>query len=161
MRLVLALVLALTMFVGVGTRVARLDGGVGRGVWSVEQLHVIQMIYEEAEFWGLRDEDRDLLLRVAFRETGFGLDRTGDWNGERDLSIGIFQFHEGGVWWSTPCAPYGLGARWDDRMNVHCAAWAFNKGMQSHWRPWERVRWLASVPPDPRKGTDVNGKYER
>jgi hypothetical protein len=144
----LALLLALALSASLGVRAARTDGD-----WTPAQLEVIQMIYEEAEYWGLRDVDRDLMLRIAYRETGFGLDITGDHNGQRDLSIGVFQFHERGVWWSTPCAAYGLAARWDNRMNIHCACYAANRGMLSHWRPWEQVRWLATVPPDPRKGT--------
>lgn len=121
---------------------AQADGG-----WTADQLRVIGKIYAEAERWGLRDEDRDLLLRIAYRETGFGLNRSGD----HGTSVGIFQWHFGGVWQSTPCfTEYGWAGRWVEDADIDCAAWAFNRGLQSHWYPWLRVRWLVVVPPDPR-----------
>lgn len=145
-----ALLLALALFATLGGRAAAQGGQ-----WTLAQLETIRMIYEEAEFWGLRDADRDLMLRIAYRETAFGLDITGDHNGERNLSIGVFQWREGGVWLSTPCyREYGWAGRWIKRADIHCAAYAFNRGMMSHWYPWLTVRWLDIVPPDPRKVTN-------
>ena len=83
---------------------------------TAAQWRVVARIYEYADFYGLRDEDRDLLLHVAYRETGFGLDRQGDYDPmlNRYLSIGVFQWREGGVWLSTPCYPeYGYAGRWN------------------------------------------------
>jgi hypothetical protein len=141
--LIVALGLALT-YVGV----TRADSG-----YSPDQWRVIARIYEYADFYGLRDDTRDLMLRIAYRETQFGVDRTGDydaWLG-RDLSIGVFQWREGGVWTATPCmAEYGYAGRWNEEADVACAAWAFRWGYESHWRPGEHVRWLAVVPSDPR-----------
>jgi hypothetical protein len=151
LKVVYALLLALVLLASAESGVARADG------WTPAQLRVIQIIYEEAEYWGLRDADRDLMLRIAYRETGFGADITGDHNGQRNLSIGVFQWHEGGLWQSTPCfREYGWAGRWIERADIHCAAWAFNRGMQSHWMPSLQVRWLSQVPPDPR----VKGAYE-
>lgn len=136
---ILVIVLALAVVTG---GVAAADGG-----YSAEQVRVIGRIYQYAEFYGLRDEDRDLLLRIAYRETMFGLERVGDGG----FSIGVFQWYRFGVWQSTPCfGEYGWGGRWIEEADVACAAWAFAHGYQSHWRPWVRVRWLVQVPPDPR-----------
>lgn len=120
---------------------------------TAAQWRVVARIYEYADFYGLRDEDRDLLLHVAYRETGFGLDRQGDYDPmlNRYLSIGVFQWREGGVWLSTPCYPeYGYAGRWNEEADVSCAAWAFQAGLQSHWYPALKIRWLVTVPPDPR-----------
>ena len=120
---------------------------------TLSQWRVVARIYEYSDFYGLRDDDRDLLLRVAYRETGYGLQRQGDYDLDlnRYLSIGVFQWREGGVWLSTPCLrEYGYAGRWNEEADVACAAWAFHHGLQSHWYPWLTVRWLPVVPPDPR-----------
>ena len=117
--------------------------------WTPRQTQVIRLIYTYADFYGLRDADRDLLLRVAYRETRFGVNLVGD-DGN---SIGAFQWYRWGVWQSTPCyAEYGWAGRWNLEADVGCAAWAFAHGYQSHWRPWDfpRGSWLMVVPPDPR-----------
>ena len=140
----------LTLLVFLALAVIRVDADSG---YSLAQYVVIGRIYEYADYYGLREVDRDLLLRIAYRETQFGLDRTGDydaWLG-RDLSIGIFQWRENGVWQSTPCyREYGWQGRWNEEADIACAAYAFSRGMQSHWYPELRVRWLAVVPADPR-----------
>lgn len=139
-----ALIGLMVLLVVLGSaRAAAADGG-----YSADQVRVIGRIYQYAEFYGLTQADTELLLRVAYRETAFGVDRVGD---DR-LSVGVFQWHMGGVWRSTPCfAEYGWAGRWVEEADVACAAYAFNRGMQSHWRPDLHVRWLAVVPPDPRR----------
>jgi hypothetical protein len=121
--------------------------------YSYDQYRVIARIYEYSDYYGLTDYHRGLMLRIAYRETGFGLDRTGDFDPQlgRDLSVGVFQWREGGVWLSTPCyREYGLAGRWIEEADVACAAWAFAHNLDSHWYPWLVVRWLRVVPDDPR-----------
>ena len=128
--------------------VVRADGG-----WTPRQTEVIRLIYVYADHYGLRDADRDLLLRVAYRETRFGVNLVGDGG----LSVGVFQWYRFGVWQSTPCmAEYGWNGRWNLEADVSCAAWVFRHGYQSHWRPWDFPpgSWLWVVPSDPRYDED-------
>ena len=136
--------------------VARADGP-ALGTWTRQQWTVIALGYEYADHYGLTETDRDTFIRVLYRESHFGYDKTGDCytlaNGNLYcLSIGVAMMHERGVWWSTPCAALGLQARWDDDVSINCMAWAWNRGMASHWRPWERPasNWLKVLPEDPR-----------
>jgi hypothetical protein len=146
----LALLLALTMFVSIGTRAARADDG----QWTPAQRETIRLWYVYAEFYGLRDVDTELGLRILYRESGFQPYAQGDCYNGYCLSIGPAQLHEFGVYRSTPYyREYGLAGRWIAEVNVASMAWAFNRGMQSHWQPNLRVRWLATVPSDPRKET--------
>ena len=93
--LLLLLLLALTLaWVGGHARATRADGG-----WTPRQTEVIRLIYVYADHYGLRDADRDLLLRVAYRETRFDVSMVGDGG----LSVGVFQWYRFGVWQSTPC----------------------------------------------------------
>lgn len=138
-------VLALSLFVSRQWSVVKADGW----TWTPRQTQVISLIYTYADFYGLRPADRDLLLRVAYRETRFGLNIVGD-GGD---SIGAFQWYRWGVWQSTPCfVEYGWAGRWNLEADVSCAAWAFRHGYQSHWRPWDFPpgSWLAVLPADPR-----------
>ena len=124
--------------------VVKADGG-----WTPRQQEVIGLIYTYADYYGLRPADRDLLLRVAYRETRFGVNVVGDGGN----SVGVFQWYRWGVWQSTPCyVEYGWQGRWNLEADVSCAAWAFSRGYQSHWRPWDfpAGSWLAVVPDDPR-----------
>lgn len=155
MKTLVAAVLAV-LVLAVGWSTALADGGVG---WvdvrefSPDQWDAVARAYQYAEFYGLRDADRDLLLRVLYRETAFCRDITGDHDSVlgRDLSIGCAQWREGGVWLSTPCyQEFGYGGRWIREQDVRCMAWAFGRGMQSHWSPHLTVRWLVVVPSDPR-----------
>lgn len=146
------LVLALLM-----SGVASADGP-NYGGLTLRQWRDVALAYEYTDFYGFRDQDRDDFLRMLYRETLFGYDDTGDCttlpNGNiYCLSIGPAQFHEFGVWWSTPCARLGLAARWDHDANIGCAAWAWSHGYAAHWRPWEHPagRWPAVVPEDPRE----------
>jgi hypothetical protein len=136
--------------------VARADGP-DLGPWTLSQWKVIGLAYEYADHYGLTDADRDLFLGVLYRESHYGYDKTGDcyWRADGSeycLSIGVAMFHEAGVWASTPCARLGLQARWDDDASVNCMAWAWNRGMKSHWRPWEQPasNWPRVLPSDPR-----------
>lgn len=154
-RLFLAVVVLAVLLLA--PALARADGPVilsnGGFDLTPAQWRVVARIYEYSDFYGLRLDDRVLLLRVAYRETAFGSQRQGDYDLalNRYLSIGVFQWREGGVWLSTPCyREYGYGGRWIEEADVACAAWAFNHGLQSHWYPWLQVRWLTVVPPDPR-----------
>ena len=138
-------VLALSLFVSRQWSVVKADGW----TWTPRQTQVISLIYTYADFYGLRPADRDLLLRVAYRETRFGLALVGD-NGR---SVGPFQFYDAGVWHSTPFdREFGLNGRWNIEVNVAAAAWCFAHGYQSHWRPsdFPPGSWLPVVPPDPR-----------
>jgi len=121
--------------------------------FSQDQWAAIAEMYEAAEFHGLSDADRDLFLRLGYRETRFCEDITGDfdiWLG-RDLSIGCMQWREQGVWTSTPCMrEYGWPGRWNRHADLWCGAWAIKHGYSSHWRPWEQARWLWTLPKDPR-----------
>jgi len=140
--------LALLLALVVGSKTAHADGG-----WTARQTEVIRLIYVYSDHYGLRDADRDLLLRVAYRETRFGLALVGD-NGR---SVGPFQFYDAGVWHSTPFdRELGLNGRWNIEVNVAAAAWCFAHGYQSHWRPWDFPpgSWLAVVPADPRGDDD-------
>lgn len=139
---------------------ARADGGqrpADYGLWTLDQWRVIALGYEYAERWGLTEADTDTFIRVLYRESHFGADKRGDCttlpNGGRYCrSEGAPMFHEQGIWWSTPCAALGLAARWDDDAAIGCMAWAWNRGMSSHWRPWDRPasNWLRFLPEDPR-----------
>ena len=136
--------------------VARAEGPTYFGPWTRAQWDAVGLIYEYAEFEGLTQADTELALRIAFRETVYGYNKAGDCysvaGGVHCSGIGVFQFHEYGVWASTPCARLGLNARWNDDDNVRCAVWAIKNGYASHWRPWECPpgRWPAVVPADPR-----------
>lgn len=112
--------------------------------WTADQQRVIAKIYQWSEWYGA---DTALMLRIAYRETGFGQQRVGD----SGYSIGVFQWWYGGVWQVTPCfRESGWAGRWNEDADIRCAAWAFANGYGSHWRPWQQVRWLAYVPSDPR-----------
>jgi hypothetical protein len=147
-KAVYALLLALALFATLGG-VAQTDGG-----WTPAQVETIRLWYVYAEYYGLRDVDTELGLRILYRESGFQPNAAGDCFYGYCLSIGPAQLHEFGVYRSTPYfREYGLAGRWITEVNIASMAWAFNRGMQSHWRPWEQVRWLAVVPSDPRKVT--------
>lgn len=146
-----AVLVAVAFLAGFGT--ARADSWVDVRDFSVDQWEAIAQAYRYAEHYGLREADRDLMLRVLYRESQLCVDITGDHDSRlgRDLSIGCAQWREGGIWLSTPCyVERGYGGRWDREADIGCMAWAFNRGMQSHWRPDLRERWLVVVPPDPR-----------
>jgi hypothetical protein len=125
------------MLASVTSGVARADN------YTADQLRVIGKIYQWSRYYGA---DTALMLRIAYRETAFGLDKQGDGG----HSVGVFQWWDKGVWNATPCAKLGLAARWNEDADISCAAWAFSRGYASHWRPEMRVRWLAVVPSDPR-----------
>ncbi len=156
LAIAVVVVLMLTRLMSGVAGVARAEGRTYYGPWTRAQWDAVGLIYEYAEYEGLTQADTELALRIAFRETQYGYDKTGDCysvpGGLHCSSIGVFQFHEAGVWWSTPCAGLGLQARWDDDVNVYCAIWAIKRGYASHWRPWEHPlgRWPAVVPADPR-----------
>lgn len=143
MRIVLIAALVLLLLVGHSSN-AQADGG-----WTPEQGHVIELIYRYAEYYGLRDVDLDTMLRIARRESQYGLGMVGD----HGTSIGVYQFNDRGVWLSTPFQQeYGLAGRWNNEANVAAAMWAVNRGMISHWRPYlHDAHWFDPVPSDPRK----------
>ena len=121
--------------------------------FTYQQQTVIAHIYRFSDYHGLRDEDRDLFLRLAYRETGFGVNIRGDYDAflGRFLSIGVMQWREEGIYLSTPCyREYGWAGRWNTEVDLWCAGWAIKNGYVSHWYPWLRVRWLYTIPPDPR-----------
>jgi hypothetical protein len=116
-----------------------------------QQSVVLARMYEYADFHGLRDEDRDLFIRLGYRETRLGENIYGDYSGGVALSLGVMQWYRYGVWQSTPCfREYGWTGRLNLEADLFCGAWAIKAGYASHWRPWERVRWLYTIPPDPR-----------
>ncbi len=124
--------------------------------WTAEQRATILLIYRYAEFYGLRDVDRDLMLRIGYREGNF-TNAAGDcWFGTCH-SFSTFQLYDKGIYLSSPqMAEYGLAGRHDPETAIAMTAWAINHGMISHWRPNLRPlgRWLATVPPDPRLTTE-------
>jgi hypothetical protein len=133
------------MFASARCGEARADNG-----WTPEQTRVIALIYQYSDYYGLRDVDRDLLLRVAYRETQYRNINGDCWTGSCH-SVGPFQMFDQGVWLSTPQnKAYGLAGRYNVELNVAAAAYSFSMGRQSHWSPLLKVRWLATVPPDPR-----------
>ena len=115
--------------------------------WTPDQQRVIDKIYYWSDWYGA---DTALMLRIAYRETRFGLARVGDGG----HSVGIYQWYDGGLWPVTPCY-YELGwaGRWNEDADIRCAAWAFRNGYAAHWRPWEwpPYSWLEWLPaPSPR-----------
>lgn len=110
--------------------------------WTADQQRVIDKIYYWSDWYGA---DTALMLRIAYRETRFGLARVGD-GGD---SIGVYQWYRYGVWQVTPCyQESGWSGRWNEDQDIRCAAWAFSRGYQAHWRPWDwpAGSWLAWLP---------------
>lgn len=111
-------------------------------MWTADQQRVIDKIYYWSDVYGA---DTALMLRIAYRETRFGLARVGD-GGQ---SVGVFQWWYGGAWQVTPCyIEWGWNGRWNEDADIMCAAWAMSRGYASHWRPWEwpSGSWLAWLP---------------
>jgi soluble lytic murein transglycosylase-like protein len=81
-------------------------------------------IAEDAVSYGV---SASWLLSVAWCESRgnpYAVGRAGE--------VGPFQFHPHGVWWDTPAGLRGISP-WDIRANVQMAAWAFSRGLSSHW----------------------------
>lgn len=88
---------------------------------------VIDWIFAYSQWYGANPYQ---LLRVGECEselTPYALGKQGE--------VGPFQFHPRGIWWSTPQAAKGY-SMWDVEANVAAAAWAFSRGLQSHWTCW-------------------------
>lgn len=80
-RVSVAVLLAVLLAL-VGTGAAAADGPVQWADWPEHpapiQLETLARFYEAAEYHGLRDADRDLLIRLGYRETLLGLAVWGD-----------------------------------------------------------------------------------
>jgi len=119
-----------------------LPRGADAGGWTPAQQRVIDKIYYYSDVYGA---DTALMLRIAYRETRFGLERVGDGG----HSVGVFQWYDRGLWVVTPCyMEWGWNGRWNEDADIRCAAWAMSRGYQAHWRPWEwpAYSWLAWLP---------------
>lgn len=102
------------------------------GAFLIERTSANSATWNDVEAWIVQDaQDYGVsaywLLSVAWceaRGNPYAIGRAGE--------VGPFQFHPRGLWWDTPAGRAGVSP-WDIRMNVRMAAWAFSRGLWTHW----------------------------
>ena len=102
------------------------------GAITIERVSAATTTWDDVEAWIVADATEygvsaPWLLSVAWceaRGNPYAVGRLGE--------VGPFQFHPRGVWWETPAGRAGISP-WNLRENVRMAAWAFSRGLWTHW----------------------------
>ena len=88
---------------------------------------ILQLIEYYSGLWNV---DFGVMARLAQCESRYGDDYIGD-NGK---SVGVYQWHENGIWLGTPVGrELGLQGRYDIHSDIQMAMWAASQGLLSHW----------------------------